>query len=201
MHDLLTNMHDLLTNMHALLTNMHALLTNMQVCCAGKHSNKHECFNLAISMFACLCADPSDYIGGVFTVTFQPGEKAKTVTFTVVDDEYAECTEQLLASLAIPERSKVLGVVRGEPHMVTVDIGDSDSIICSVDESDSTVTVDEGVGAVNICVSCSGKSSNRFTLQVRTTNDTATGGSCDSHMTVVQSHAYHVTVTTHVRVV
>lgn len=180
---------------------MHVLLTNMQVCCVGKPSDTHECFNLVMNMFICPRADPSDYIGGVFTITFQPGEKTKTVTFTITDDEYAECTERFLASLGIPERSKVLGVVRGDPDMVTVDIGDNDSIICSMHESDSNVTVDEGVGAVNICVSCLGKSYNRFTVQVQTTDDTATGGSCDSHMTVVQSHAYRMTVTANVPIV
>ena len=143
-----------------------------------------------------VCADPSDYIGGVITVTFQPGERARMVTFAVTDDEYAECPERFLAHLGIPEPSKGLGVVRGEPHTVTVDIGDNDGVICSVDESDSTVTVDEGVGAVHISVSCSGISSNMFMVQMQTTDNSTTGGSCDSHMTMMQlSHIYHVTVT------
>lgn len=117
------------------------------------------------------------------------------VTFTIRDDEFAECPEQLLASLGIPERSVALGVARGQPDMAIINVGDNDAIICSVDGSDSTVTVDEGVGAVNICISCSGKSSSRFTVQLQTTEDGATGGSCDSHMTIMpSSHDYHMTV-------
>lgn len=156
------------------------------------------CFNLSIKhVYFCMpiCADPSDYIGGVFNVTFQPGEARKMVTVTIKDDEFAECPEQFLASLGIPERSMALGVVRGEPDMATVDVGDNDDIICSVDDSDGPVTVDEGVGAVDVCISCSGKSSNRFTVQLQTTEDGATGGSCDSHMTIMSSsHDHHMTV-------
>ena len=142
------------------------------------------------------CADPSDYTGGVFNVTFQPGEVRKMVSLTITDDEYSECPEKFLARLGIPERSTALGVVKGEPDMTTVDISDNDVIICSVDDSDSIVTVNEGVGAVNVCISCSGKSSNRFTVQLLTTDDEATGGSCDSHMTITSSsHDYHMTGT------
>ena len=161
----------------------HMCFVDKHMCCVDKKSDTYMCFHLAMNVFAWLCTDPSDYIGGVVTVTFRPGEKARMVTFTVMNDEYAECIEQFLASLGIPEYSTAVGVVRGELDMVTVDISDNDDIICSVDGSDSTVTVDEGAGAVNVSVSCSGKSSNRFTVQVQTTDGSATGGSCDSHMT------------------
>jgi Ca2+-binding RTX toxin-like protein len=112
----------------------------------------------------------SDYTGGTGTLTFAPGETAKTLVFDIKDDALAEGTERFALKLSNAVNATIVdGVGAGV-------IGASDNTPASQPViSVQNWSVAEADGFVDLQVSLSAPSQNNVTVNYSTANGTAVG--------------------------
>ena len=59
-------------------------------------------------------------------MTFQPGQTTAMINVSILDDDVAECLEELTLELEIPEAAAALCVVKWSPDTARVWIKDND---------------------------------------------------------------------------
>jgi len=119
----------------------------------------------------------SDYTSANATLTFAPGETAKTFRVLITDDSTAEPNETLFVIL----RENIEGVALAAPSVVELTIIDNDA---TVQLSNTTFSVSEGAGFANLTVTRVGDTSGTATV-LYSTADTAGSQTC----TVVNNKA------------
>ena len=116
-----------------------------------------------------------DYLIGVapFTATFASGESSATVLIPIRDDTVVEELESFFAGLSIPGPAASLGVKAGARDNATVYIDDDDSLEVVFDPI--SYNVSESDGEVTLTLRASSTASFDYTVQVDTSDGSATG--------------------------
>ena len=116
-----------------------------------------------------------DYLGvAPFSATFASGETSATVVIPIRDDSVLERLESFFAGLSIPGPAASLGVKAGERDNATVYIDDNDSVEVVFDPI--SYNVSESDGEVNLTLRANSTASFDYTVQVDTSDGSATGG-------------------------
>ncbi len=110
----------------------------------------------------------SDYTAASGTLTFNPGETAKSFGVPIADDTQAEGNETIALSLSNPTNA-----VLGSPASATLTINANDTLTFS----GSTYSVNENIGAAVITVRLNSPASQVVTVNYATGGGTATAGS------------------------
>ncbi|HEY0735113.1 MAG TPA: Calx-beta domain-containing protein [Herpetosiphonaceae bacterium] len=113
----------------------------------------------------------SDYYTTGGTLTFAPGETAKTFTVQIENDAVDEANEVINLSLSDP-----LHATLGLSSTATITIQDDD-IVPSVAFDLAKITIHENVGQANVEVELTSASNNPITVDYTTNNGTASAGS------------------------
>ena len=112
----------------------------------------------------------SDFAASSGTLTFSPGETAKTFSVSIIDDSADELDESLSLTLSGPTRADP-----GSPPTASLTILDNDGP--AVQFSSSAFSAGEADGSIPITVSLSAPSPQTITVGYSTSNGTATAGS------------------------
>ena len=110
----------------------------------------------------------SDFVAADATLTFAPGETAKTVAIAITDDTVAEAQEAFSVKL-----SNASGAELGATATATVNIWANDSVAFYL----SSTYVQENAGAATVTVKLSDSSSTPVTVSYATADGTALQGS------------------------
>ncbi|HEY0601486.1 MAG TPA: Calx-beta domain-containing protein [Herpetosiphonaceae bacterium] len=113
----------------------------------------------------------SDYYTASGTLTFAPGETAKTFTVQIENDPVDEANEVINLSLSDP-----LHATLGPSSTATITIQDDD-VIPSVAFALAKITIHENVGLADVEVKLSSASNNPISVDYTTSNGTAIAGS------------------------
>lgn len=106
-----------------------------------------------------------DYAATSGTLTFMPGETAKTFAVPIVADQVAEASETIKLALANPVNAGL-----GSPATATLSILDNDTVKFSL----SSYTVKENAGVVTLTVKLSAASEYAVSVEYATVGGTAT---------------------------
>ena len=109
----------------------------------------------------------SDYTATSGTLTFAPGETAKTFTVAVLDDALGEANETVLLTLSNPTNAALSAT-----PTATLTINANDTL-----SFNGNVSVHENAGTATITVKLSGPASQPVTIDYATNGGTATAGS------------------------
>jgi hypothetical protein len=113
----------------------------------------------------------SDYVGGVFPVTFTAGSRMAMVFINTTSDETAEMSEEFKVVIQVPDDEDL--VMPGDPDTAVVTITDDDDLLVFFDPDDYTVV--EG-DEVEVTVSTNRDFDFSFNVTVMTMPDTAVEG-------------------------
>ena len=116
----------------------------------------------------------SDYTGIVRrTVTFRAGETTATVQVPILEDDDLEGLESFVANLSVPDSAGSRGVRAGPRDSATVNIEDNDRVVVVFDPI--SYNVSEGDGEVTLTLRANSTASFDYTVQVDTSDGSATG--------------------------
>ena len=103
----------------------------------------------------------------------------------ILEDDDLEGLESFVASLSVPDSAGSRGVRAGPRDSATVTIEDNDDLVVVFDPI--SYNVSEGDGEVTLTLRASSTASFDYTVQVDTSDRSATGGILSIHMQCILS--------------
>ncbi len=124
----------------------------------------------------------SDYTAVSGTLTFAPGETAKTIAVPIADDATAEPAENFTLNLTSPANA----TISDPTGVVTIGASDATPVALPAISAPPDQIVGEGDGYVDLAVRLSAPSASTVTVKYETANLTAGAGTgCNADYSVV----------------
>ena len=120
-----------------------------------------------------MATDGSDYIGGVYNVTFTKGSSEAELRIPILDDDLPEPGETFTVMLMIPDSAE--GVEAGENNIATVTITDDDKKLVNFNPTEYSVS--ENGTYVILMLMLNAPAEENCTVKVMTIDGTAIGKS------------------------
>nr|WP_242695823.1 Calx-beta domain-containing protein [Pedobacter sp. SYSU D00873] len=149
--------------------------------------------NLTIDYFISGTAKPvEDFTGSNGSITILAGEKSKTITLPLVDDNRLEDPETIQITATLRPNNNGI-VLKGSPQIITIEDNDKAEIsISPVSISEGDIGIQKAVFAVKL----KGATDKGFDLVYKTADGTATSGDGDYVPTPITGRTLHFNGTT-----